>query len=79
MTTTFTMPKFGETMEEGTIVKWLRRVGDFVKEGDILVEVDTDKTTLEVESTLSGTLAEILINTGETVPVNTPIALIEQA
>ena len=78
MATKFTMPKFGETMEEGTIIKWNKRVGDIVKEGDILVEVDTDKTTLEVESTMSGILLEILVETGETVPVNAPIAIIEQ-
>jgi pyruvate/2-oxoglutarate dehydrogenase complex dihydrolipoamide acyltransferase (E2) component len=71
-----TMPKFGETMEEGTIVEWKKQVGESVKEGEILVLVDTDKSQLEVESTTSGTLLKILVETDGTVPIHTPIAVI---
>ena len=76
MATEITMPKFGETMEEGTIVDWKKQVGESVEEGEVLVEVDTDKSTLEVESTTSGTLLKILVETDQTVPIHTPIAVI---
>jgi len=79
MTTEVTMPKFGETMEEGTIVEWKKEVGDTVREGEVLVDVETDKSILEVESLVSGTLLKILVETDQTVPVNTPIAIIDTA
>lgn len=79
MTAEVTMPKFGETMEEGTIVEWKKEVGDAVEEGEVLVDVETDKSILEVESFVSGTLLKILVETGQTVPVNTPIAIIDTA
>jgi pyruvate dehydrogenase E2 component (dihydrolipoamide acetyltransferase) len=79
MTAEVTMPKFGETMEEGTIVEWKKEVGDAVAEGEVLVDVETDKSILEVESFVSGTLLKILVETGQTVPVNTPIAIIDTA
>jgi len=78
MTTEFTMPKFGETMEEGTIIEWKKQVGDTVKEGEIIAEVETDKALVDVESTISGTLLKILVSPNQTVPINTPIAVIEQ-
>ena len=76
MSTEIKMPKFGETMEEGMIVNWKKKVGDDVNEGEVIVEVDTDKSTLEVESTVSGRLLKILVEVNQTVPVNTPIAII---
>lgn len=76
MATEIRMPKFGETMEEGTIVDWKKGIGETVREGEIIVEVDTDKSTLEVESTASGTLLKILVQVNQTVPINTPIAII---
>ncbi len=76
MATEITMPKFGETMEEGTIVEWQKQVGDTVEEGEILVIVDTDKSQLDVESSTSGTLLKILVGTDQTVPIHTPIAII---
>lgn len=76
MATEIKMPKFGETMEEGTIVHWKKGIGESVREGEIIVEVDTDKSTLEVESTTSGTLLKILVQANQTVPINTPIAII---
>lgn len=76
MPTELKMPKFGETMEEGMIVEWKKKVGDDITEGEVIAEVDTDKTTLEVESTVTGKLLQILVGVNETVPVNTPIAII---
>jgi pyruvate dehydrogenase E2 component (dihydrolipoamide acetyltransferase) len=77
MATEFTMPMLGEVMEEGRIVAWLKKEGDTVEQGDIIMEVETDKATMEVESTESGVVKKILVHEGEIVPVNTPLALIE--
>jgi len=77
MATEFTMPMLGEVMEEGRIVAWLKKEGDTVVEGEIIMEVETDKATMEVESTESGVVRKILVPEGETVPVNTPLALID--
>jgi pyruvate dehydrogenase E2 component (dihydrolipoamide acetyltransferase) len=77
MATEFTMPMLGEVMEEGRIVAWRKRVGDRVEPGEILLEVETDKAIMEVESTVAGVLKQILVPQGETVPVNTPLAVIE--
>ena len=57
----FTMPKLGHLMEEGTVLAWKKMVGDAVEKGEILLEIEMDKATMEVESNLSGTLQEILI------------------
>lgn len=73
----FKMPMLGEVMEEGLIVAWLKKEGDTVQRGENLLEVETDKATMEVESTATGVLKKILVPVGKTVPVNTPIALIE--
>ncbi|HUW35666.1 MAG TPA: dihydrolipoamide acetyltransferase family protein [Planctomycetota bacterium] len=70
------MPKLGQTMEEGTIEKWLKKEGDTVTKGEPLFEVTTDKATLEVEAFVSGTLLKVLVNEGETVPVNEVIAFV---
>lgn len=64
-------PKLGQTMEEGAIVKWLKKEGDVVAKGDILFEIETDKANLEVESFFDGTLLKIYVEEGITVPVNT--------
>ncbi len=71
------MPMLGEVMEEGRIVAWLKEEGDSVKRGENLLEVETDKAVMEVESTVTGVLKKILVAEGETVPVNEPLALIE--
>jgi pyruvate dehydrogenase E2 component (dihydrolipoamide acetyltransferase) len=68
------MPKLGLTMEEGTIVRWLRKEGDPVEKGEILFEVETDKATIEVEATASGTLGKILLGEGETATILQVIA-----
>jgi pyruvate dehydrogenase E2 component (dihydrolipoamide acetyltransferase) len=70
------LPKLGQTMEEGAIVKWHKNVGDPVKKGDILFEIETDKAALEVESFFEGVLLKILIEANVTVPVNTVVGYV---
>lgn len=76
MAVEFTMPKLGHLMEEGTVGRWLKQVGEKVEKGDMLLEVEMDKAILEVESFLSGMLLQILVEEGETVPVGTPLVLL---
>src|SRR5258707_975413 len=71
------MPALSPTMTEGKIAKWVKAVGDSVKSGDVLAEIETDKATMEVEAVDEGILAKIMVPEGsEHVAVNTPIALI---
>ena len=70
------MPKMSDTMEEGTLVSWQKKVGDKVKSGDILAEVETDKATMELEAYEDGTLLHIGIAEGSAVPVDGIIAVI---
>ena len=72
------MPQLGETVTEGTITKWHKRVGDEVVEDEVLFEVSTDKVDSEVPSPVSGTVDEILVQEGETVSVGTKLAVIGQ-
>jgi len=74
--TEFLMPKLGHLMEDGTVTKWVKQVGDAVQKGDILLEVQTDKANLEVESPLSGVVREILVQPETTVPVGHPLCVI---
>ncbi|TKD59328.1 pyruvate dehydrogenase complex dihydrolipoamide acetyltransferase [Flavobacterium sp. ASW18X] len=71
-----TMPRLSDTMEEGTVASWLKKVGDEVEEGDILAEIETDKATMEFESFYSGTLLHIGIQEGEGAPVDSLLAII---
>lgn len=71
-----TMPRLSDTMTEGTVATWLKKVGDKVSEGDILAEIETDKATMEFESFQSGTLLYIGIQEGETAPVDSVLAII---
>lgn len=71
------MPKIGLDMEEGTILTWLKKVGDSVEVGDTLCEIETDKATTEVEAAVSGTLVEIVAEEGEEVEITKTIAWIE--
>ena len=74
------MPALSPTMEEGKLSKWLKKVGDNIKSGDVLAEIETDKATMEVEAVDEGPLTAILVAEGtENVKVNTPIAVIGQA
>jgi pyruvate dehydrogenase E2 component (dihydrolipoamide acetyltransferase) len=70
------MPRLSDTMEEGTVAKWYKKVGDEVNEGDILAEIETDKATMEFEAFYSGTLLHIGINEGDTAPVDNLLAII---
>src|SRR6056300_1005159 len=71
-----TMPRLSDTMEEGTVAKWNKKVGDTVSEGDILAEIETDKATMEFESFYEGTVLHIGVNEGETAPVDSLLAII---
>jgi pyruvate dehydrogenase E1 component beta subunit len=74
------MPALSPTMEEGKLAKWLKNVGDMVKSGDVIAEIETDKATMEVEAVDEGPLSAILVPAGtENVKVNTPIAVIGEA
>lgn len=70
------MPRLSDTMEEGTVAKWYKKVGDTVKEGDILAEIETDKATMEFESFQEGELLHIGIEEGGTAPVESLLAII---
>ena len=70
------MPRLSDTMEEGTLAKWFKKVGDTVKEGEILAEIETDKATMEFESFYDGVLLHIGIDEGSTAPVDSIIAII---
>ncbi len=73
------MPRLSDSMEEGTILTWLKQVGDEVAVGDELVEIETDKANMAYEADVAGTLNEILAKEGETLPIGTPIARIGAA
>jgi len=70
------MPRLSDSMEEGTILQWLKKVGDEVAVGDELVEIETDKANMAYEADAAGTLSEILVQEGETVAIGTPIAVV---
>jgi pyruvate dehydrogenase E2 component (dihydrolipoamide acetyltransferase) len=72
------LPKLGQTMEEGTIVEWLKEEGDPVERGEVLFTVESDKATLEVEALTGGYLRKILVPAGESVPVLTPVGLVSK-
>ncbi len=76
MATVINMPRLSDTMTEGTVATWLKKVGDKIAEGDILAEIETDKATMEFESFNSGTLLYIGISAGETAPVDSLLAII---
>jgi pyruvate dehydrogenase E2 component (dihydrolipoamide acetyltransferase) len=71
------MPKLGYDMETGVVSSWLKQVGDTVARGEAIAEVETDKTTVEMESVAAGTLVEIVHEAGVEVPVGQPIAYLE--
>ncbi len=74
-----TMPKLSDTMEEGTIIHWVKQVGDAVRIGDVLAEVETDKANMELEAFDEGTLTEVRVREGESAPVGAVIALLGAA
>src|ERR1700748_3161923 len=77
MSTQILMPALSPTMPEGKLAKWHKQVGDDVRAGDVIAEIETDKATMEVEAVDEGKLAQILVPEGtEAVAVNTPIAVL---
>ena len=70
------MPKLGFDMQEGQLVKWLKKPGDSVETGEIVAEIESDKATVEVEAYVAGTFLELLAQEGDWVPIGTPIAVI---
>ena len=71
------MPRLGYDMETGKVAGWLKQVGDPIARGDVIAEIETDKATVEMEATASGTLAEIIHGSGDEVAVGEPIAWLE--
>ncbi len=76
MATLFALPKLGMNQEEGEVVSWLVNEGDEVTQGQPIVEVETDKTTVELEATASGVVGRIVRRAGEIVPINGVLAVI---
>lgn len=73
----FVLPKLDHTMEEGAVAAWLAKAGDKVSKGQPIVSIETNKSILDVESPVSGTIAQIVAEAGETVPVFGVLAIIE--
>ena len=76
MATNVMMPQMGESIAEGTIVRWIKKLGDAVERDEPLFEISTDKVDAEIPSPAAGVLTQILAKEGETVPVNTVVAVI---
>lgn len=79
MAETINMPKLGFDMAEGTLVRWVKQVGEAINKGDVLAEIETDKATVEVESPAGGVVLQLIVNQGDVVPVNAPIAVVGAA
>lgn len=79
MAETISMPKLGFDMAEGLLVRWVKQVGENINKGDVLAEIETDKATVEVESSASGVVLQHIAEQGTMVPVNAPIAVIGNA
>jgi pyruvate dehydrogenase E2 component (dihydrolipoamide acetyltransferase) len=76
MAETVSMPKLGFDMREGTLVRWVKNEGEQINKGDVLAEIETDKATVEVESSAEGVVRRLLVGQGEVVPVGAPIAIV---
>ena len=70
------MPKMGDGMEEGTILRWIKREGDAIRVDEAIAEIETDKANVEMPAEEAGTLTKIVVKEGETVPVGAVIAMI---
>jgi pyruvate dehydrogenase E2 component (dihydrolipoamide acetyltransferase) len=71
------MPKLGYDMESGKVAAWLKKVGDRVERGDVIAEIETEKSTVEMEATAAGTIAEIVAEAGTELPVGQVIAYLD--
>lgn len=79
MAETINMPKLGFDMAEGLLVRWVKQVGETINKGDVLAEIETDKATVEVESSVGGVVLQLIAEQGTMVPVNAPIAVVGSA
>lgn len=79
MAETISMPKLGFDMAEGLLVRWVKQVGETINKGDVLAEIETDKATVEVESSATGVVLQLIADQGSMVPVNAPIAIVGNA
>jgi pyruvate dehydrogenase E2 component (dihydrolipoamide acetyltransferase) len=79
MAETISMPKLGFDMAEGTLVRWVKNEGENINKGDVLAEIETDKATVEVESSASGVVRKLLVEAGSVVPIGDPIAIVGSA
>src|ERR1700693_3396283 len=79
MATDVIMPQMGESIAEGTITKWLKKVGETVKRDEPIFEISTDKVDAEIPSPVAGTLTEIRVQEGQTVAINTAVPVIGEA
>ena len=76
MPITIEMPKLSDTMTEGTLLRWIKKVGDSVEVGDVIAEVETDKATMEMEAFDEGTLAEVYVEEGQKIGVGQKLAIL---
>jgi pyruvate dehydrogenase E2 component (dihydrolipoamide acetyltransferase) len=76
MAETINMPKLGFDMAEGVLVRWVKQIGENINKGEVLAEIETDKATVEVESPASGVVLQFIVDQGDVVPVNAPIAVV---
>jgi pyruvate dehydrogenase E2 component (dihydrolipoamide acetyltransferase) len=76
MSTNVVMPQMGESVAEGTVVRWIKKVGDLVDRDEPLFEISTDKVDAEIPSPAAGTLLEIRVHEGDTVPIDTVVAVL---
>src|SRR5580692_5444293 len=79
MSTDVVMPQMGESIAEGTIVRWIKKVGDKIDRDEPLFEISTDKVDAEIPSPAAGVISEIRVKEGETVPINSIVAVIGDA
>src|SRR5688500_14934818 len=79
MAETISMPKLGFDMSEGVLVRWVKNEGEDIKKGDVLAEIETDKATVEVESSAAGVVRKLLASEGDVVPVGAAIAIVGSA
>ena len=79
MAETIKMPKLGFDMAEGTLIRWVKQIGEPINKGEVLAEIETDKATVEVESSASGIVLQHIVDPGSIVPVNAPIAIVGEA
>jgi len=79
MAETITMPKLGFDMREGILVRWVKNEGEVINKGDVIAEIETDKATVEVESSASGVVRKLMASQGDSIPVGSPIAIVGTA